>query len=64
MSRIEELISVLETEEVRSRNHMARFQHTCKICKRPAVQFNSYIAELEYSISSICQVCQDYYLSE
>ena len=64
MNRIEELITVLDGHEVRERAESAKADHVCKICLKPAVVFRTTLAELEYNLSSICQSCQDYYLSE
>ena len=61
MSNVQELISILADKDVISRAGLAKAQRSCKICGQPAVGFRSARAKLEYSISSICQVCQDYY---
>jgi hypothetical protein len=61
VNRIEKLIAVLADKEVMLRERIARGQHICKICGKPAVQFRTDCAKLEYRISSICQSCQDYY---
>jgi hypothetical protein len=42
VDRIEELIFVLASQEVRSREHIARCQHSCKICGKKAKFFRSY----------------------
>jgi hypothetical protein len=34
---------------------------TCKICRQKAVYFTDAAAEFEYSVSGICQACQDKY---
>ena len=59
--RIEELIDVLSDKDVISRSYAAKLNKTCKICGKPAIDFRTPFSELEYSISSICQVCQDYF---
>ena len=64
MNRIEELIKVLDKQVVRDRSFTAKGNRVCKICGKSAVIFLTDRAELEYSISSICQSCQDYYLSD
>ena len=61
MDRIDELIRVLSDRDVVMRSQIARGSHTCKICEKPARSFRTPCAELEYSISAICQACQDYY---
>jgi len=62
MNRIEELIEVLEKRHARTRAWIAKAQRRCIICQKPATTFRSMRAELEYSLSSICQSCQDYYI--
>lgn len=64
MDRIGELIRALDDEAVVARSATAKVTHTCKICGNPANFFRSPFAELEYSISSICQACQDYFFLE
>jgi hypothetical protein len=61
MDRISELIGVLSDEAVIARSFHARHERTCKICGKPATSFRTPFSELEYSLSSICQTCQDYY---
>ena len=61
MDRIRELIGVLGDEAVIARSFSAKRDQTCKICGQAADYFRTPFAELEYSISSICQVCQDYF---
>ena len=61
MDRICELIGALSDEAVIARSFHAKQERTCKICGKPAAFFRTPFSELEYSISSICQVCQDYY---
>ncbi|MGD8703183.1 MAG: hypothetical protein PVG51_12820 [Desulfosarcina sp.] len=61
MDKVQELINVLGEKEVIARATIAKERRSCKICEQPAVGFRSPRAELEYSISSICQACQDYY---
>ncbi|WP_419658702.1 uncharacterized protein Dvar_75400 [Desulfosarcina variabilis str. Montpellier] len=64
MDKISELIRVLEDQAVVKRSLTARGTQTCKICGKPADHFRSPFSKLEYSISSICQACQDYYYLE
>jgi hypothetical protein len=61
MSRVQELINVLAEKEVIDRASIAKADRICKICGEPAILFLTSRAELEYSLSSICQSCQDYY---
>lgn len=61
MDRLEELIGALSDKAVLSRSFAASHSRTCKICGEPANEFRTSFSKLEYSISSICQACQDYY---
>ena len=61
MDRLQELIGALLDKDVLLRSYAAKYSHLCKICAKPADSFRTPFAELEYSISSICQACQDYY---
>jgi len=61
MTRIQELISVLSDKDVIARTSTAKAKQHCKICGKPANYFRTPQSELEYSISAICQSCQDYY---
>lgn len=61
MDRVQELINVLAEKEVIARTAVAKARHACKICGGPAGDFRSPRSALEYTISSICQNCQDYY---
>ncbi len=64
MDRLQELIGALSDKDVLSRSYAAKHNHVCKICAKPARSFRTPFSELEYSISSICQACQDYYFPE
>ena len=64
MSRVQELISVLAEKDVIARDSFAKADRICKICGEPAIHFKTSRAELEYSLSSICQSCQDYYFPQ
>ena len=61
MSRTQELITVLANQEVIARATIAKAHNLCKICGKPATDFSTQRAAVEYSISMICQSCQDYY---
>jgi hypothetical protein len=37
----------------------AKNRKICTLCKRPADSFHDESSKLEYSISAICQHCQD-----
>ena len=61
MSRVQELISMLAEKDVIARTVIAKADCICKICGEQATYFSTPRAELEYSISCICESCQDYY---
>ncbi len=58
------LIGAWSDKAVLSRSDAAKHNHLCKIWAKPARSFRTPFLALEYSISSICQACQDYYFSE
>ena len=62
MNKLQELIGILAQPEVVARTASARVHRSCKICNQQATSFSTPKAELEYSISTICQTCQDYYI--
>ena len=64
MDRLQELIGALSDKDVLARSYAAKHNRMCKICAKPAKSFRTRFSELEYSISSICQACQDYYFTE
>jgi len=37
----------------------AKARQTCIICSRPAVSFRDTLARFEYTVSALCQQCQD-----
>ena len=37
----------------------AKAQQTCIICGRPTVRFRDSSARFEYTVSALCQQCQD-----
>ena len=61
MVRLQELIEILSDQNVENRSFSARSDVTCKICGGPAKAFSSKITKMEYTISSICEKCQEYY---
>jgi hypothetical protein len=61
VEKIRELIGALSDEELIARSFIARRDRTCRIYGQPAEWFRTPFSELEYSLSSICQACRDYY---
>jgi hypothetical protein len=64
MCRVQELISVLSDKDVKARAETAKAQQCCKICGKPAKSFKSELSAFEYSISLICESCQEYYFGD
>ena len=62
MERLEELIKILSEPEMRARHSTAKTTQTCKICGGPALFFRDSVSSFEYTVSAICQECQDKYL--
>jgi hypothetical protein len=52
---------MLAEKDVIARTVIAKADCICKICGEQATYFSTPRAELEYSISCICESCQDYY---
>ena len=61
LSNLHQFIRLLSDERVQARVHSARLRHICKLCGNPAETFRTALAEFEYTISAICQDCQDVY---
>jgi hypothetical protein len=62
MERLEELIRILSEPEMSARHSKAKTTRTCKICGCQALNFRDAVSAFEYSVSAICQDCQDKYL--
>lgn len=62
MERLDELIRILSEPAMSARHSQAKTNQTCKICDGPAVCFRDAVSAFEYSVSAICQECQDKYL--
>jgi hypothetical protein len=59
MSNALALHEVFSRPTYRSDYARAKAQHTCIICSRPAVSFRDPSARFEYTVSALCQKCQD-----
>jgi len=53
------LHEVFSRPTYRSDYARAKAQQTCIICSRPAVSFRDPSARFEYTVSALCQQCQD-----
>ena len=61
MTRLNELIEILSKPAVNERYSHAKATKTCKICGGSATRFRDDVSSCEYTISAICQSCQDIY---
>jgi hypothetical protein len=61
MDRLRELIDILSDGQVQERTYMAKCAQVCKICQKPAADFQTSLAKDEYQLSTICESCQKYY---
>jgi hypothetical protein len=59
MSNALALHEVLSRPSYKSDYARAKVQQTCIICGRPAVKFRDTSARFEYTVSALCQQCQD-----
>jgi hypothetical protein len=57
--RIIEVMENLRNENYQIVYRNAKNKRICIICKQPADTFRDKSAKLEYSISALCQQCQD-----
>jgi len=62
MTKLEQLIDILEDPGYTYRYSFAKSSRTCLMCGSPASQFTDKGAESEYEVSALCQKCQDEYL--
>jgi uncharacterized CHY-type Zn-finger protein len=63
MKKITELRQKLDNGDYEKNYTGAKATGSCIICGRPAKKFRDAAAKLEYSISALCQNCQDEYLN-
>jgi hypothetical protein len=61
MTKIEKLLRKLSVPTYKSDYNDAKARRICIACKEPANDFRDKGAEFEYSISAICEKCQDRY---
>jgi hypothetical protein len=54
-----DLMEKVANEDYQMVYQEAKNSKICIICKKPADTFRDRSARLEYSISAICQICQD-----
>jgi len=64
MGRFDDLFAVSTSLDYKARFLSARTSSTCVVCLKPAVRFLSASAMLEYTVSALCQECQDRYFIE
>jgi hypothetical protein len=59
MSNALALYEVFSRPTYRSDYARAKARQTCIVCGRPAIRFRDPSARIEYTVSSLCQQCQD-----
>jgi len=59
MSEALALYEVFSRPTYRSDYARAKAQQTCIVCGRPAVRFRDSSSRFEYTVSALCQQCQD-----
>ena len=53
------MLMAFSDKNYKSNYTMAKVTKTCLLCGGPAFKFRNPSARLEYTISALCQVCQD-----
>jgi hypothetical protein len=59
MPGFEGLQKLITEQDYQYRYHLAKAKGTCILCGERAVLFRSASSQLEYSVSGLCQECQD-----
>jgi hypothetical protein len=54
-----ELVKICRSPDYKTKFLDSKTKGTCILCDMPARRFRDKSAELEYSISALCQTCQD-----
>jgi hypothetical protein len=54
-----ELMNFLSDSGYQARYGHAKATKTCALCEQPARTFRNASGKLEYSVSALCQKCQD-----
>ena len=64
MGRFDDLFAVFTSRDYKVRFLSAKTSSTCVVCLKPAVRFLSASSMLEYTVSALCQECQDRYFNK
>jgi hypothetical protein len=64
MGRFDDLFAVFTSRDYKVRFLSARISSTCVVCLKPAVRFLTASSVLEYTVSALCQECQDRYFNK
>jgi hypothetical protein len=59
MEKILELMEIVSRPNYNSDYSSAKAANTCIRCRRSAKKFRDGCSRLEYSVSALCQACQD-----
>lgn len=62
MARIKELLDLFSENDYKIKYAVAKATLTCIMCGKPADAFRNRPSQFEYSISALCQECQEEYL--
>jgi len=63
MTKVELLMNLFSASDYKRNYTIAKSRNTCILCGESAQDFKDQYARLEYSISGLCQSCQDEYLN-
>ena len=59
MTKLQMLLDLFSGPEYRGSYAIAKATTSCILCGGPAREFRDEFARLEYSVSGLCQGCQD-----
>ena len=59
MATLQELLDLFVEAKYKKRYATAKATGVCILCGKPAVVFRDSSARFEYSVSALCQSCQD-----
>lgn len=63
MTNLQKLIDFLTQHDYHAKFAIAKSTKTCVMCGQPADKFSTKRTALEYHVSSLCEACQDTYIS-
>lgn len=63
MTNLQKLIDFLTRHDYHAKFTIAKNTKTCVMCGQPADTFSTKLSAFEYQVSSLCEACQDTYIS-